>query len=464
MTIWRPKALPQGRPRYLAIADCLALDVENGRLPPGERLPPQRELAQQLGVNVGTVTRAYAEARRRGLLDGEVGRGTFVRRQGTGGEFRSDEVGAQATIDLAFNLPAGGPTAGQRRAALEHLARREDLGPCFEAYHIAGLYDHRAAGAAWLQRGGIEASAERVLVTGGAQHALAVSLASLTKEGDPVLAEAITYPGIKALAGLLNRRLQGVAIDELGIVPEAFDEACDRSGAKVLYCMPNMHNPTGTVLPEKRRQQIADIARRRDMTVIEDDTYGFLCETPPPPIAAFAPERTYHVSSLSKCLGPGLRVGYLLAPTEPAGIFDQLVNSSSAMTWMAAPLMGELASLWIRDGTVESVSRAKRAEARARQVIARRTLDCDGTVSDPGSCHLWLPLPEPWSARELARRALEANVAVTEPGPFVAAGPATPNCVRLCLSTPPGRAILERGVETLAGILAGKPDRQGALV
>jgi DNA-binding transcriptional MocR family regulator len=461
---WKPKELPQGRARYLAIADALAHDVESGRLPPGERLPAQRELAQVLGVNVGTVTRAYAEARRRGLLDGEVGRGTFVRRQGSGGEFQSDEVGAQATIDLAFNLPAGGPSAGQRRAALEHLARREDLGPCFEAYHTAGLFDHRAAAAAWLQTGGLEASAGRVLVTGGAQHALAVCLASLTEAGDEVLAEEITYPGIKALAGLLNRRLRGVAIDEHGIVPEAFDEACARSDAKLLYCMPSMHNPTGTVLPEERRQEIARIARGRGVIVIEDDTYGFLCEPPPPPIAAFAPERTYHVSSLSKCLGPGLRVGYLLAPTEPAGIFDQLVNSSSAMTWMAAPLMGELASLWIRDGTLEAVSRAKRAEARARQALARRLLGCDDTVSDPGSCHLWLPLPEPWSAREFARRALEQNVAVTEPSPFVASDPATPRAVRLCLSTPPARAMLERGVEVLASILALGPQRQTAIV
>jgi DNA-binding transcriptional MocR family regulator len=449
-------------PLYLAIAEVLERDVGHGRLVAGERLPTHRELAQRLGVHVGTITRAYAEAARRGLVDGEVGRGTFVRRPGPGGEFSRGEGGARAAIDFAFNLPAGGPSDAERRAALTRLAQRSDLGPCFDAYHQAGLPEQRAAGARWLARSGVAAAPERVLVTGGAQHGMAVALLSTGAAGDTLLVESLTYPGAKALAQLLDRRLEPVAVDAHGIVPEALDEACERTGARVLYCMPSMHNPTGTLLSEERRRAVGQIARARDLAIVEDDSYGFLCDPAPAPIQSFAPERTYFVATLSKCLGPGLRVGYLLAPSSAA--FERLVSSASAMTWMAAPLMGELARLWIEDGTAARVVAEKRAEARARQALAHALLPALRTPSDPGSTHLWLELPPPWTTAELTARARERGVALSPSRPFVAGDAPEPHALRLCLATPSTRTQVEAGLVVLRELLDAGPSAAQTLV
>ncbi len=445
-----------GKARYAAIADLLARDIANGRLADGTRLPTHRELAEALGVAIGTVTRAYAEAERRGLVRGEVGRGTFVGPPPLRAATAIPGAPRPDIVDLSLNVPVEG-VVPDLAAALRALARRPDVGDLLRYQPHAGTARHRAAGAAWAQRYGVEAEPEQVLVCAGAQHAMVTIFSALAKPGDRVLTESLTYPGMKALSQLLHLPLEGVAMDAEGLRVDALEDALVRSGARFLYCMPTIHNPTGGVLPAARRRAIAELARRYDVAIIEDDVHRFLAADAPPPLAHFAPERTYHIAGTSKALAGGLRVAFVTAPRSAV---EHVERSIWATTWMAAPVTAELAATWIEDGTADRVIVAQRREAEARQAIARAALrDLAGSghlraLGDPRALHLWLELPEPWRGESFARAALQRGVAIAPAELFAVGRGAVPPAVRLGLGAARDHRELERALGLLRDTLA----------
>jgi DNA-binding transcriptional MocR family regulator len=464
MTSWTPEVPAGTGPYYLALADALSRDIEDGRLPAGARLPTHRELAQRLRVNVGTVSRAYAEATRRGAILGEVGRGTFVRGRRPR---RSDAfAGAAGAIDLSFNIPYEAAATPSLPGVLTEIAREVDPAVLFEGYQVAGLAAHREAGAAWLAQAGLEVDPARVLVTGGAQHAMAVVFATLAQSSDVVLAEALTYTGMKALAGTLGLRLMPVTCDAQGLDPDAFEAACRRHAPKALYTMPTLHNPTGVVLPLARRRAVAEIARKHGVAIVEDDTYGRLCPDAPPPLATLAPELTYLLTGTSKSIAAGLRVGFLSAPDAPdaARIVERLTASVVGLTWMSAPLTAEIAARWIRSGTARRILQAKSAECLARRELCDRMLPGAEIASHRASPHVWLSLPEPWRGEAFADAARTRGVLVTPAEVFAVGRAGAPHAVRVCLGTPPARETLERGLAALAGLLQAAPPARTAVV
>ena len=459
MTIWLPDVGTRPGPRYRAIADALRDDVASGRLVAGTRLPTHRWLADRLGVTVGTVTRAYLEAARRGLLTGEVGRGTFVR-----GPAVAPPAADAGGVDLAHNhppLPSHGPLADVLQRALAGLASRADVSSLL-AYPVdGGLPGHREAGAAWIARSGMAAAAEDVLVCGGSQHALTTLLATVLQPGDLLLAEAVTYPGLKALANLLHVRMEGVALDGDGLRPDAFDDACRRLSPRAVYVVPTIHNPTGVVMSEERRRAIAAVARAHGVLIVEDDIHALLPKDRPRPIAAHAPEATYYLTSVSKTLAPGLRVGYILAPR---GESARLAAGLRATTWGAAPLTAEIVSAWIHDGTADALLESRRAEAAARQAIAREALGGATYDAHPVGYHLWLHLPDPWRSESFAAQVARRGVAVTPAEAFVVGRGAAPHAVRVCLGAARTREALARGLRVVAETLGGTPDAGMAMV
>jgi len=462
MTIWAPDLRSRPGPRYLAIADALAADVAAGRLRPGGQLPTHRDLAERLGVTVGTVSRAYAEAAHRGLVSGEVGRGSFVRNETP--EFGVPAAAtSQGLVDLSVNHPptTPGEARGERLArTLAGLGRRADLARLLAYPPEAGAPEHRAAGAAWIARSGLKAAPEDVLVSSGSQHGMTAVFAALLRPGDLVLTEALTYPGMKALAALLHLRLLGVAMDEQGLRPDAFAAAC-RGGAKALYCVPTLHNPTTAVMPEARRKEIAAIARAHGVVIVEDDVHGRLHEDPPAPITAFAPELSVYLTGTAKSVAPGLRIGFMRAPRA---MVPRIAAGIRATTWMAAPLMAEIVAQWIRDGTAERIVKGKRQEAAARQRLAAAVLGRFAPRAQPAAYHLWLPLPDPWRSETFADEARRRGVAVTPAQTFMVGRGATPHAVRVCLGAPADRPLLEKGLRILAGILEGTPHADVAVV
>jgi DNA-binding transcriptional MocR family regulator len=458
MTNWLPDLSRFSGPRYRAIAKALAADIRDGKLTPGTRLPTHRDLAWRLHVTVGTVSRAYAEAERRSLIGGEVGRGTFVREAASARVLSFVRPAPERAdfIDLSFNYPIVGDEAPALAAVLTRLAGSNDLSTLLQYVPSVGRLADREAGAAWIARSGLETSADRIVLTNGGQHALATVLSALTRAGDMVATEWLTYPGMRALANLLDLRLVGLAMDSDGLLPDAFEAACRSGALKALYTMPTLHNPTTAIMPEERRRAVAEIARRHGVAIIEDDVYGFLLETPPLPIANLAPELGFFVGSTSKSMAPGLRLGYIHAPL---GWIDRLAAAMRATTYMATPLMAEIASLWINDGVADALVAAKRRAAQSRRHIVEKALHGARFRTHPAAFHLLLSLPDSWQADEFTAAARRRGVGLTQAASFAVGRGTAPNAVRLCFGTPAGDQLLERGLRIVTELLDEAPQQ-----
>jgi len=446
MTMWMPKLDGRRGPVYRAIADALDEDVKNGALRAGTRLPPHRHLADHLGVTVTTITRAYAEAARRGLTSGHVGRGTFIR--GNGADEPHPE---RPPFDLSVNIlmPEGEMAALQPRLFQRRvLSWTTLLGyvPC------QGHPRHRQSLAAWLRRSGLTVDPDHIVLTAGAQHGLSVTLAALMRPGDTLLCEELTYAGVRELAQHLHLKLRGVSLDAEGVVPEALDRACRATRARVLYCMPRLQNPTSAIMSDRRRKQVAAVAEKYRLTVVEDDVYGFLSPDRAP-LAALLPHRTAFVTSLSKSLFPGIRLGCVAAPPEIAQKVGQAVWTTMLM---ASPIGADLMCGWIEDGTAMRIEEWKRHEIAARNSMARRLLAGERMQSHPASPHIWLHLPTRWTSEAFAAQARASGVIVNASTDF-AAGDQHPRAVRLCLGTPRTRAGLEQALGLIRSTLAAQP-------
>ncbi len=452
MTMWLPDLEKRRGPVYRAIADAIDEGVQNGTLRAGVRLPPHRDLADHLGVTVTTITRAYTEAARRGLTSGHVGRGTFIR--GNEAEERSES----APFDLSINILMPDkevanlqPRLFQRRV----LPWTQILGYVPTRGHLR----HRQAMAAWLAQTGLTVDPEHLVLTAGAQHGLSAAFTALLKPGDTLLTEELTYSGARLLAQQMHVKIRGVAIDAEGLKPDALETALRASRARVLYCMPRLQNPTSAVMSERRRRQIAAIVEKYRLMVIEDDVYGF---TSPEraPLAALIPERTAFVTSLSKSLFPGMRLGSVVAP--PA-VLDKIIGAVWATMIMASPIGADLLSGWIEDGTAARIADWKRHEITARQLMARRLLQGERLQTHPSSPHVWLHLPVRWSSESFAAHARARGVIVNASTQF-AVGDQYPRAVRLCIGTPRTRAGLEQALTIVRDTLVSQPLAARAVV
>jgi DNA-binding transcriptional MocR family regulator len=433
MTIWAPALPDSDSPIYLRVADALERDVRTGTLISGSRLPTHRDLARDLGITPVTVTRAYGEAARRGLVEASTGRGTYVRAA------RRELVPA-TDLDLAtnvINVPLPVPSPAVLRRAAETLDANYSHGP--------GSDRHRAAGAAWIGR---HSEPSQIIVTAGTQHAIFVAFAATTRPGDTIFTESLTYHGAKAAAALLGLKLAPLPMDRYGLLPDALARACRARTAKVLYTIPSLHNPTGIVMPEKRRREIAAVAEKFGITIIEDDVCGFLLEKTPPAIATFAPERTLLLTGLGKSIAAGMRVGYVAVP-EPLLARAQSVFAASVL--FTSPLLAEIATSWIEDGTAARIVAHKRAEAALRNRIARRILGDRASKTDPRSGHLWIELPRRWSPDAFAEEARRRRVRVASASSF-AVGPDIPRAIRLSIGAPASVAELETALGVIMGI------------
>jgi DNA-binding transcriptional MocR family regulator len=455
VTSWLPDIAGRAGPRYQAIADAILEAVGAGTLAPGDRLPPQRDLAWKLGVTVGTVSRAYMLAEQKGALSGEVGRGTYVRGPGFEGA-RDGRITLAPTSDVPFDLGINmfcGPAHAVALAeALATIAGRDGLQNLARYMPLGGHPEHRAAAASWIARRGIDVPPERIVVTCGAQHALAVAASALTEAGDTILVEGLTYTGVIDTATFVGRRVAGVAMDEQGMLPDALDHAARASGARVVVVVPTIHNPTTAVMGAARRRALAETARARDLLIVEDDVYGFLPEDNPAPIATLAPERTVYLTSASKSLAAGLRVGWAVAPAE---IAPRLASAVFASTVAQPALSHEIIRLWIENGTAERLVATLRAEMKARQALATEVLAGFELRSQPVSFHALLMLPEHWPAASFAASALAGGVRVTPAAMFATDRAHAPNAVRISVAAAADRAALAEALGVLAALLRG---------
>ena len=465
---WVPEVENRNKPVYLAIADAIADDIRAGKLSPGQRLPPQRLLAGHMGIDFTTVSRAYVEARHRGLIEARVGQGTFVRAPSAARGAADRSLAATATariVDMTMNqppLPDLPELRDRLREGMAAAAMRLDLP---DILHYPGARTTRGRigwrEPAWLAPRLPDIPAERLLVTPGTQGALLALLAALTRPGDTVCAEALTYPGFKAIAGQLGLRIVGVPMDADGIDPDALRHAFSEHRPKALYCIPTFHNPTTATMPLERRHAVVAAARDHGVPIIEDDIYGPLPDNAQPPLAALAPESVYHIAGLAKCVSPMLRVSYVVSPDARQAL--RVAAAQRGTTLMASPLTAAIARRWIADGTAGAILDAIRAEAMARRALAKSILPADNIVTKPEAFHLWLRLPETWSRGEFTAHLRTRGIAAVASDAF-ATTPETPDALRICLGAAAGREETRQVLEIIADALDQLPSSAGVII
>jgi DNA-binding transcriptional MocR family regulator len=464
MKDWTPDLSLSNSPRYMAIADVIALDLKSGRLQVGDRLPPQRELARRLDMDFTTVARGYAEARKRGLLDSHVGRGTFIT-----GPAKADRSFAvedaydprrAAPIDFSMNMPPepdDPELIARMQQGLSSVA--SNLIPLLRYQPFGGAGVDKDAAGVWLGRHGIATSHERIFIAPGAHPSLLAIFAMLANPGETILCEDVTYPGVRSISAQLRLSLSGLRMDAEGILPDAFAEACERLKPKALYLNPTLQNPTTLTIPQQRRQEIAVVARKYNVPIVEDDAYGFIPLQGPQPFAAIAPELTWHVGGLSKCIGAGLRLAYVVAPDSKAAW--PFVGAMRASNVMASPLTTALATRWIEDGTADSILRFVRTETAARQHMVASILPTGTYQADPLSFNIWLRLENGWTRSTFSSHMRDAGIGVVASDAFTVDGPIQ-EAVRVCLGGPITRSQLQKSLEFMAHALEGPPEMSSA--
>jgi DNA-binding transcriptional MocR family regulator len=455
MSDWTPDLTRSDRPRYLAIADAIAADVRSGRLAPADRLPPQRTLARRLDIDFTTVARGYVEAKKRGLIESRVGHGTFVSasaRRRHPPMLRHPEI-----VDLSMNLPPepDDPDLLDRmQDGLEAIGH--DLVSLLRYQGFGGVAADKEAASHWLSRRGLVVESDRLFIAPGAHPALLGIFGLLAKPGDAILSEALTYPGTRAMAIALGLRLFGLPMDDEGVDVDAFADACRRLHPKALYLNPTLLNPTTHTITAPRRMAIAAVARRFGVPIVEDDPYGFLPTDGPPPFAALAPDVTWHVAGLAKCLGAGLRIAYVVVPDARSGW--AFAASVRAATVMASPVTVALATRWIMDGTGDALLAAVRQESIKRQRLAADILPAGSYRTDPVGFHLWMSLPQPWTRSAFVGHVRGKGIGVVASDAFATESP-VPEAVRVCLGGPADRAAVHAALAFMAHALVESPAR-----
>ncbi|WP_163558726.1 PLP-dependent aminotransferase family protein [Halomonas sp. NO4] len=460
MTIDLTPYLSDTGPKYLAIAQALSEAIRQGELTPGTRLPPHRQMAESLGVSVQTVSRAYAQAEKMGLVQARVGSGTWINALDDAREsayLRGHEPRHESPlIDLSIAHPVCPPGHHLRfRQALAMLADHASPEVITANRPIAGLSHQRERASAWLaSRLHVPGEMDDRILCNGAAHALMLAISSVVQHGDLVLTEALTDHGLIALSRTLGFQLRGVAVDGDGVIPEALDGACRRFKPRAVCLTPTQLNPTGATMGEARRDAVAEVLARHRVWLIEDDVHALLEAPGLTPLTARLPDMGFHVTSFTKVTVPGLRAGYL---TVPRGQLHHVLPRMRATSWMATPLSFELADQWLADGTIETLAAEQRQLLATRQRLAARLLARHALASRPTSLHVWVTLPDAWRAEELQQHAEQEGIAITTAVPFMVEQTPPPRRIRVSLGAEQDLDRLEEGLKRLAVLLEEAP-------
>ncbi|CAG9297831.1 aminotransferase-like domain-containing protein [Celerinatantimonas diazotrophica] len=437
---------------YKQVADQLSVQIEEGLLKPNEKLPTHRALADKLQVTVGTITRAYAEAERRGLVEARVGSGTYVvDKKKVYWEFQHSTAEQIKICNFGYNMP---PSVGQSdkvKKAMQVLSESSIPLNEFLAYQKPeGIESHRKIVAQWLQDHGRKIDPDRLLFTSGVQHGIQMVFDAFTDVGDTILTEKLTYPGLFSLSRRKKLNLRGVEMDEEGIIPKSLDAACQHYQPRFLYVIPTLQNPTTSTMSALRRQEIISICEKYNVLIIEDDVNGLLPDNLPEPLVNLDPERVLHLGSFSKYFAPGLRVGYI---QSPHALHSRLKMTLKDHSWMLSPLLSGLICELICSKNLDWILDKIRHEVAQRAQIALNILQRCVLKYQHGGFHIWLSLPDTWRLSDFIHAAEQRGVVVKSAENFtLPAGTVTP-AIRVSIGCPSNRKQMMQGLTILKELL-----------
>lgn len=450
---WIPKIENLNGPVYRLIAEAIESDICSGILQSGTLLPTHRELADIMGLGLGTVTRAYKEAEKKGLIKGDRRRGTIVGPFDKHHSIISELVSTIGEGNGVILLPHGSQPLDIGRI-LNKMAAKPDIDSLLRFPIISETDNHKRAGAAWLTRLGLEIDYTKILLSVGAHNGIIGALASVADPGDSIVAESLTYNGIIGIADFLHLKILPAEIDKEGILPDAFEFWCKRRPVKALFCIPTLHNPTNANMSLERRKEIVAIAERYGVSIVEDNMLGPMLPDPIPPIKCLAPHRCFLVTSATKILCPGLKIGFVV---PPEGSYKVTMDTLRAMTVRIPPLIADVFTYIMNDPKLQHIFETIQTEAKERQKLAENILPEENAVCHPASYSVWIPLPSNWTSHSFTEAALRNGVRVWPANLFTPEPSLAPQAVRYLIGPVANKARLRDELETLKRLICSEP-------
>lgn len=430
---WRPKIDKAQTPLYLTICNALEKDIKNGILSPNDKLPPQRELADFLDVNLSTITRAFKICETKGLINGKTGKGTYI----------SSDIYANLPMlnddeneNEFINLGASHPLYHQNKYVVQMLKKlpsKLNIENLMRYYDITGTPAQKESGRLWLEKLNLHTEIENILLTSGLQNSLAIILSSLFSFGDKVVTNSVIYPGFKNIANMLGIRLIPVPYEDNMIDSKYLENICKSENIKGIYMMPDMQNPTTITMSDCERRKISDLIKKYSLIGIEDGTYTFLNDKCLVPLYEFAPDNIIHICTISNSLSAGLRISYLVTPDKYR---KSLLDGIRNINVMSSPLESEIVSQLIQSGLASEIVNDKRNEIRKRNMIVQEHLAEFEILGNENCQFRWMLLPSDLSSYELELRLLKKKIKVFCSDRFLVGNADCKQAIRLAICSP----------------------------
>jgi DNA-binding transcriptional MocR family regulator len=446
---WKPRINRNDKPLYKILADILETDIHRGILKPGDKLPPQRELADYLDLNLSTITRAFKLCEMKGLIYGIIGGGTYVSQD----VHSRQPMLPQKELYGLINLGASHPLSTQNSVitkTMKQVLKRTNVEKLLSYEEPLGKRTHIETGVKWLAQFGISSIPEEIMITSGLQNSLTVIMVSLFEAGDKIAVPNLIYPGFKNIANLLGIRLIPIPIKDTCIDSDILIQKCKLENIKGIYLSPDYHNPTTLCMSEEDRQRIAKIIQEFGLICIEDGTYSFLKDSFQMPLCSYLPQQCIYVSTISNAFCAGLRIAFLKVPdTYRVKIEDGIRN----VNVMSSPFDAETASRLIDSGLAVEIINRNKIEIRNRNRITNEYLHCFNIHGDDNSQFRWLILPSHRKSSEFEHLALKNGVEVFSSERFAVGNATLPSAIRIAITSPKSIDELENGLSVLQKLL-----------
>ncbi|MBU3146109.1 PLP-dependent aminotransferase family protein [Clostridium sp. CF012] len=447
---WTPNKINLRSPLYKSIAIILEEDIRKGVLNPGDKLPPQRELADFLDINLSTVTRAFKICELKGLISGTTGKGTYI---SSDVQVSSPMLNIKPTLNC-IDMGASHPPYEQNKYVIDvmnEVLKKKDINNLLKYSEPLGRISHKINAQKWLQRFNLNADIDNIMIASGLQNALCIILMSLFQRGDKIATDQYIYPGFKSLANVLGIRLIPIPYANNKMNLQAFNKLCKNESIKGLYIMSDCNNPTTYTLNNNQRISIAKIVRYNNLIFIEDASYSFLTQDNLVPISSIVSEQSIYISSVSNALCVGLRVSFLVVPNNLKALISDGINNVNVMT---SPFDVEIISRLIESGLSEKIIEEKRARIVERNVITDRILKNQKIYGNKYSQFRWLELPLKWVDGQSFEEICKYNGVLVYCGEkFAVANSKTIPAVRIAICSPNNIDELKKGLKILNSII-----------
>lgn len=446
---WKPDITSMTPPLYKSLASALEEDISKGILKPGDKLPPQRELADFLDINLSTITRAFKICELKGLISGHTGRGTYI----SSDVHISSKLLCSDSNNSYIDMGAAYPIYEQNKYIIEFMKKifkKTNIDNLLKYAEPCGLLSHRIIAQKYLKNFNINTCPENIMISSGSQNALAIILTSLFNPGDKIATDHLTYPALKTLANALGIRLIPLPLVKDKIDFKAFDSLCKNENLKGIYLIPELNNPTTHSMTLNEKKNIAHLIKENNLIFIEDGIYSFVAEHDSMPIASLIPEQSLYICSVSKSLCAGLRIGFMVIPDKFKVKVEEGIYNINLVT---SPFNAEIVCQMIESGLANKILKERKEMTLKRNEIVDEILRDNIILGNKYSPFRWLNLPENMDSQVFENAAKIKGVKVYCASRFAVGNSNFAPAVRLSICSPKNISELKKGLHILNTLL-----------